>query len=74
MDSADMPGQFRSVLRAVLISRRACRLDSCVRLRFPGEARDRKQSRPCARQQGSLGWLMGLEPTTTRITTWDSTN
>jgi hypothetical protein len=21
-----------------------------------------------------LGWLMGLEPTTTRITIWDSTN
>lgn len=22
----------------------------------------------------SVGWLMGLEPTTTRITIWDSTN
>jgi hypothetical protein len=21
-----------------------------------------------------MGWLMGLEPTTTRITIWDSTN
>ncbi|REG19566.1 hypothetical protein DES44_2064 [Roseateles depolymerans] len=21
-----------------------------------------------------VGWLMGLEPTTTRITIWDSTN
>ena len=24
--------------------------------------------------RNSLGWLMGLEPTTTRITIWDSTN
>jgi hypothetical protein len=28
---------------------------------------------PC-HARACLGWLMGLEPTTTRITIWDSTN
>lgn len=26
------------------------------------------------RRLNEVGWLMGLEPTTTRITIWDSTN
>jgi hypothetical protein len=34
--------------------------------------------KPCSEEQGflfeSLGWLMGLEPTTTGITILDSTN
>jgi hypothetical protein len=34
---------------------------------------DRPLGRVDAGGQG-LGWLMGLEPTTTRITIWDSTN
>jgi hypothetical protein len=29
---------------------------------------------PSLSQEKPVGWLMGLEPTTTRITIWDSTN
>lgn len=32
------------------------------------------ESGPWEGQRCSVGWLMGLEPTTTRITIWDSTN
>ncbi len=44
-------------------------------VRAPGKAKteDKKSLHDC-RLFDLLGWLMGLEPTTTRITIWDSTN
>ena len=35
---------------------------------------DEKNAARRRRFHERLGWLMGLEPTTTRITIWDSTN
>ena len=35
---------------------------------------DEKNAARRRRFHEKLGWLMGLEPTTTRITIWDSTN
>ena len=43
-------------------------------LTFPEARNDKAQSEDWAKCLNSLGWLMGLEPTTTGITILDSTN